>query len=313
MDNRITLVIIDYKSSIQTFSCIENIEKNCSNNIKFDYIVVDNTHSNNLKNADIICKYYIEKENTKFEEYEVSIGSYKNIEVTICYTNENLGYAKGNNVGFLLSEWLFGNEYVIFSNNDLIFDEKFDIEKLIEPFQDEKVAVIGPDITDNLGEIHQSPCKNMSFWQGTVVNYYHMISERLAPTWKSNIAYSAKSGVCDWVSGCFIVVRASDFNAIEGFDPGTFLYWEEAILGEKIRKIGKLIWFNNDVKIIHNHSTVVRKSYSEIERLRLNYQSSIYYYSKYKEISILQKIFSRILFELFVPLFWAKNVIKLNH
>lgn len=310
MRDGITLIIIDYKSVAQTFGYIEQFNKICSKKRTINYIIVDNTRNNEIKESELYCEFYKETESIECAGHNVSIGFYKDIGIAICLSNENLGYAKGNNLGFKISEQIFGNKYVIFSNNDLVFEEDFDLDILLESFCEEKVSVVGPDITDLSGKIHQSPYRYRTFWQDTVIDYYHMIHGKLTPTWETNVAYNGKSGICDWLSGCFMIVKASDFNKIEGFDPGTFLYGEEIILSERLRSIGKHMWFNNDVTIIHNHSTVVRKKYSEVERLQLNYKSSIYYYSKYKRISKYKIFISKVLFELFVPLNIIKSTIK---
>ena len=310
MRDGISLIIIDYKSAAQTFACIEHFQKMCSTKRTVNYVIVDNTINNEIKESSLYSDFYKEKNIQEYEGHNVSIGYYKDIEVAICFSNENLGYAKGNNLGFSIAEHLFGNEYVIFSNNDLVFEEGLDVDILLDSFCNENISVVGPDITDLSGKIHQSPYQYMTFWQDTVINYYHMIHGKLAPAWKTNVAYNGESGICDWLSGCFMVVKASDFSKIGGFDPGTFLYGEEIILSERLKNIGKYMWFNNDVRIIHNHSTVVRKKYSEVERLRMNYKSSIYYYSKYKEIQKYKIFVSRVLFELFIPLYLIKLSIK---
>ena len=52
-----------------------------------------------------------------------------------------------------------------------------------------------------------------------------------------------QEGFCYWVQGSFFIMRTSDFMEIDMFDPNTFLYGEEPILAEKLKRIHKRMYF----------------------------------------------------------------------
>lgn len=310
MADRVTIVIIDYKSAEATLSYLDEIKNNIYPNDCIDIIIVDNTRDRFFLHDEKVLNSIRINEYKSICGHESAIASYRDIPVVICYADDNLGYAKGNNLGFEISEEIFKNKYVIFSNNDLLFRGKFNLESFLSPFENNCVAAVGPSVVDISGKIQQNPHKYLSFWQDTVINFYHMLSDRLFGFWESDIDYSGDSKICDWLSGCFMAVRARYFGDINGFDDNTFLYSEEVILSERFDKLGKVSYFNNDVCIVHNHSSVVKDNMSEVNRMRLSVESTRYYYSRYKGVKRGKLILASILFEIFVPLYLIKQFVK---
>lgn len=310
MKNKISIIIVDYNSIEKTFAYIDELYTKVKPRGCFDIIIVDNTEDR-VAESWINMRSDLRILGTKYVDGAHSIiGMYNDINVVICFADTNVGYGKGNNIGFSVEIKLFGNEYVIFSNNDLLLEKELDIELLLKPFDNDRVAIVGPSVLDITGKVHQNPYKYISFWQYTVVNFYHMLSDKLFFFFESNIDYDGRSKDCYWVSGCFMVVRSSDFKRVGGFDESLFLYGEEVILSERLLKIGKTCYFNNDVEIVHNHSSVVRSNMSEVKRMRLSAKASRYYFKEYKCVSKPKIIVADILFEIFVPFYIIKNGIK---
>lgn len=187
----------------------------------------------------------------------------------------NLGFARGNNLGaeFLLSH--FKCDYLLFTNDDIIIDNKNVIEIMIKSFQkDDRIAVIGPQILGVDG-IPQSP-------------HYKVITPQRQIGWKllwflrrkrkhSDYRPISISGYCYWVSGCFFLIKTTDFLAIEGFDPRTFLYSEEVILAERLKKIGKKEYFCADTKVVHWGGCSTKNLKNKQLRCHLKQSNNIYY------------------------------------
>lgn len=55
----------------------------------------------------------------------------------------------------------------------------------------------------------------------------------------------------DWVSGSFMLMRKSDFEAVNGFDSDYFMYVEDVDLCKKLKNIGKKCVFQSNLNYIH--------------------------------------------------------------
>ena len=94
----------------------------------------------------------------------------------------------------------------------------------------------------------------------------------------------------DILKGSFFGIRLKDFLEVGGFDEGVFLFCEERILAKKITNNGGSIGIVFQAKYMHNHSTSIKKVYqSKTERIRLLYDSRMYYNCKYNKINKIQK------------------------
>ena len=56
---------------------------------------------------------------------------------------------------------------------------------------------------------------------------------------------------CDWVPGCYFVVRREVIDQVGLFDPRYFLYFEEVDLCMAAKRAGWVVLFNPDVEIMH--------------------------------------------------------------
>jgi N-acetylglucosaminyl-diphospho-decaprenol L-rhamnosyltransferase len=55
----------------------------------------------------------------------------------------------------------------------------------------------------------------------------------------------------DWLSGCAVALRRSAFDAVDGFDPGYFLYLEDVDLGTRLRTAGWGLWYEPAIEVVH--------------------------------------------------------------
>ena len=92
------------------------------------------------------------------------------------------------------------------------------------------------------------------------------------------------------------MARKIDFEKIGYFDDGTFLYYEENIIGKKLKDINKDTYIDNEVSIIHNLSVSVNKSFSSIKKYKILKESQKYYEKKYNNLNIFKMILLRLLY-----------------
>ena len=163
---------------------------------------------------------------------------------------ENLGYARGNNLGvdYLLRRFPDIDLFLI-TNDDIQFISSNVVDKLIEKISSfSDVAVIGPRIV-NLQDEEQLPelTPPSVGWEIRRNVLLPILGKHL----KGRMQEEVKSGYVFRLEGCFMLVRKDDFLASGKFDERTFLYREEAILSERLKAIGKRMYYDDSVTIRH--------------------------------------------------------------
>jgi GT2 family glycosyltransferase len=60
---------------------------------------------------------------------------------------------------------------------------------------------------------------------------------------------------CDWLSGCFLMVRREAIDQIGGFDEGYFLHVEDVDFCWRVRQHGGVVLFDPNATVVHLGST----------------------------------------------------------
>jgi GT2 family glycosyltransferase len=167
-------------------------------------------------------------------------------DVGILQTNENLGYARGNNVGarFLLSQ---SCAPLLFLNPDVVITREA-IEELVGALRRQPAA--GCAGGTNRSDPNRSFRKRPSPLEKLIV--YGVIRHQPGPLGRIFTRYYRKFAARHFlrpedlasgdrvyaVSGACMIFQAPAFAAIGGFDESTFLYEEEFIVSEKLLTAG---------------------------------------------------------------------------
>lgn len=228
----------------------------------------------------------------------------------VVYSQENLGYAKGNNFGVqFLQQTGLKFDYYLFSNDDITIVNNHIISQLAQGMQSNgNTGGIGPRVIA-LDGTDQSPHRKyispqrligwrlLPFLRKKQRKNIHI--DRLDPI--ANISKrnrkeldSAKilasasptppdPGECYWVSGAFIMVCSECFNQAGGFDDRTFLYYEEVILAERFKLKGWIFRYEPSVCVIHYEggSTDIKSK----KRDAIEMQSRLLYYCEYMHVN----------------------------
>lgn len=278
-----SIIIVDYNTIEKTLKYIQSIKQAVSNNQLVNYVVIQNGDANKSSTyLNTHCVYineiYKDENGRTIERYNSD-----DIEFIYCNANENLGYAKGNNLGAKIAKKLFNDEFIVISNNDLIFEEQLDLIAIKQLFDSRPdISIVGPKVV-GLKNDAQTPHKKMSalirliLWQYLMTLGIKKFRNKL-----DDIIRTESDTECDWVTGCFFYVRSDDFFECGGFDENTFLYYEEPILSARIK--GKTYFYINQ-KVIHNHSQTIKKNLSNVKNNKYCFDSGFYYYKTYTNTS----------------------------
>lgn len=282
------IVILNYNNYSDTINCIKSVYKYCST-LDLIITVVDNGSANDSVQQ-ISAFLHHQSYTYKILESDQDI-TIQESNVFIIQTNENLGYARGNNIGirFLLIQKV---EKILILNNDILFSSDI-ISPLVHCLDTHpEIGLISPLLMKDEKNIDYNCCRNiptnkilicesMRFLKlpGTkkVVDQKYLLKTN--PDLKNQqLVY------CDIVSGACIMAKTSTWEKLNGFDENTFLYYEENILFHRLKKLGLISAVLTNQKVIHlgQQST---KTMINISLLKVELQSLTYYLNNYQEIN----------------------------
>ncbi len=310
----VSLIIVDYRTIAKTLNYIEECRKAFIGDYDMHVIIVDNYENEREGLTSIAHTWHTQIRKLPIAEMAVPV--YECIcedgnIITYVAARENLGYAKGNNLGAKAARLLFQDHYYLFSNNDLRFVEPFDIDMLIKPMKDhEETAVVGPCILSIDGS-QQSPGKKPTVGIGLFAYYWDLLLPKSLKFSKriTDVVIDAKPGRCDWVTGSFLIADADKFHEVGGFDEHTFLFYEEVILAERLRKKNYSMYYTDGVKIVHEHGETVKSAFSILKGIDISFTSGMYYFRKYRHISKPVTMLAYCNYYIFRMLFRAKKAI----
>lgn len=271
----IGFVILHYNAIDETINCIDSIKKNVN---EYFICVVDNNSPNGTGN-DLAQKY----------------DNSKNIKVLL--NNENLGFAKGNNVGFRYIKNNVNCDYICLINNDtLIVQQDFE-KRIYDSFNEKSFAVLGPKIILKNGQVNRvllykptlekvkrqllrTQMKYFSIKFGIVKIvksiYNCEIKIRKQLHGKENLVYSNKQDEKMYdiiLHGCFLVFSKCFFEKYDGLNENTFLYHEEELLYLDVMRERMHTKYDPDIIIRHmedaaTNTIVSSKKNKEIFKLK---------------------------------------------
>lgn len=129
-----SFVILHYNEAKITIECINKIFDNTVGE-EVNIVIVDN-HSPDGSGKNLQEKF----SNNKF--------------VTVILLKENLGFAKGNNVGYKYAKENLCSDFICILNNDAFLRQQDFIQRVIKVYEKGGYGVIGPHITLPNGKIN---------------------------------------------------------------------------------------------------------------------------------------------------------------
>lgn len=290
----LSIIIVNYKNEEKT---IDYIKKEISKIITPHIVVVVNNSATDESN-NFLC----ESLNANLiNDIQKTIDTNK--KYFVISHKENLGYAKGNNLGAEFSIKHFDISFFLFSNNDICFIDENVVEKLIERMNSNKeIGMIGPNIIGH-DKKRQSPFPYATFWNRYFWMYW--LTPFLTKSFKNkifqlNYSEEAKEGFHYRIMGSFFMVKAIDFIECKMMDTNTFLFGEEMILTERLYNIGKKVYFLPTVSVLHDHNQTISKYIDLQKQYKIRFKSEAYYYSEYKNVNYLSILIGKYSYYLYL-------------
>lgn len=248
----IGFIILQYGRPDLTFDCIKSIQENVQDATKL-IVVVDNCSPDD--SADQIRNAFADNE-----------------EIVLLQTEQNMGFARGNNVGYEYAREKCN--FICILNSDVMLTQKDFWEILKNSYKENQFALAGPYIY--LPNMHQSETlmpkiqsyavekkrlKKKKLYARLAHLGLNPLREKLGKlgNWKS----SEKQIKIDEVplhtshenivlNGCCLIYTPVYMERFEeAFDPRTFFYGEENLLFLKVRQAGMKTYYEPGLKVEH--------------------------------------------------------------
>ena len=247
---------------------------------------------NQIKNYKVLNYIIIVDNNSSDDSYDI-LKKYEEGNIEIIKTNQNKGYAYGNNYGIKYVNEKYKIDNIIISNPDIIVSEDT-IKMLVKDLNDNDISLISPIINQH-GQILRG-WKIPTYKDELLSNINYVQRFAKKKMLYSDEHYKSDLSKVEVVSGCFFIIKNNDFKKINYFDENTFLYYEENIIGYKLKDINKNVYVDNKVSIIHDESVSVNKSVNSIKKYKILKNSQRYYVKNYLKTNIFGRIFLRFIY-----------------
>lgn len=261
-------VILNYNDYTSTISLVNNLK---TNGIEGIVCVVDN------------CS-----DNDSFDR----ISQYISDNVIVLKSDENKGYAAGNNIGCRYLKEHYDIDILFIINPDVRFSNDT-IKGILNAFAKfPQYDILTAVMTDTSGKRAGRPYIMIPTFFQNLFLCFHFYCELYNKTHRCKIDSNKEIMDIDAPQGSFFAIRSNIFEKIGYFDEGTFLYFEECCLSKKLKnydsnaRIGLL----TKLTYVHDHSTSIRSSISQQKAYEVYTDSKLYFEKKYHHIGRFRQI-----------------------
>lgn len=243
----------------------------------------------NVKNYKILDSIIL-VDNCSTNDSVKKLKKLENKKVKVIQTDVNKGYGYGINLGVIEAKKIYKDCNIIISNPDVIIKSENDIKQLLSHLKQKDIGLVGPTILEkqekNRGWKIPTPLDDILL---NIVYLHRFLRKKLILY--SDSYYNGKTSIVDAASGCFFLTTASILEEIDYFDDNVFLYYEENIIGKKLKEKGYTVVIDNEVTILHNHSVSIDKSMKKISKYKMLKESQYYFQTKYNHANIISRLF----------------------
>lgn len=256
-------VILHYCTAEMTMQSVDTLERSMEDE-NYAIVVVDNASYNGT--------------GKQLEEH------YRTDEkVTVLLSKENLGFAKGNNLGYAYAKQELGCDFICVMNNDVMIGQKDFMAKVYADYEQCGFAVEGPHIQlkngqENAMYYEMAPVETLIKERNGYIRRLKHAKSRLYGLYKLcdllllklriflgkihlmeefKLHEDMTQGVHERhenliLHGCCLIFSPDYLARFEdAFEPDTFMFREEELLYLRCKKNGLLIVYNPKLEILH--------------------------------------------------------------
>lgn len=267
MSAKVSVIIVSYNSEDFIEKCLVSLRVIAKQSLLgSEIIVLDNGSTD--KTAEIIEKFP---------------------EIKLIKSNENLGFAKGNNKAVKEAS----GDYLFFLNPDTEIpkpasqgeqvrdDANFFYELISFYGKTSDVGIVAPRLVMENGQVQSSVRK-----LPTILGAFKEYILGMQNEYSQYVPDGSSPVEVEMVYGAAMLIKKDLFEKMGGFNEKYFLYYEDADLCKRVRESGKKIFYHPGVSVKH----LVGATKSESDKSELNYGSSFRYHGLFGFL-VLQLIF----------------------
>lgn len=242
---RISIIIVSHNTKLLLERCLSgvyNVLKSDGYDLDSEVTVVDNGSMDG--SADMIRKRFL--------------------SVQLIENKKNLGFAKANNQGIVLSK----GKFLLLLNSDAELTVG-SLKIMISDLESQKnTGVIGPGLIYKDRRFQQSAGYLPDLWQ--IINWMLFIDDLpfigkyCKPYHLSSLRYYNKGSFVGWVSGACFLIRKETVDKCGALDENIFMYGEEVEWCYRIAKRGYRVFLDPRAKVYHDKGGSGSGEYSGI-------------------------------------------------
>lgn len=264
------VIILHYITTDETVNCVESILK-IKSDTRVKIVIVDNASPNGSG----------ETLSNKYENDD---------DIVVIRLNDNIGFAKANNIGYLYSVKNYSPDYIIILNNDIEFCQQGFFEEIEQLYIDYHFSILGPDIINISNNTHQNPIRTSGVTIREIKKSLLLRRYIIAVNKNNPFAVFSYSVIKKLKkhSAPKTVNVANEFNRHEvlyknpvlygacviysseyiqrhrlAFCPQTFMYFEEDFLWYMLKNRNELILYSPSLVIKHKHNGATAQAHTD--------------------------------------------------
>lgn len=265
---KLAFVILNFCTYTETTECVSSIVEHIDID-DYKILIVDNGSKDDSLNR--LQKKYLNNE-----------------RIDIISTGKNLGFALGNNVGIKYVNENYSPDFVVVLNSDIeLFQDELYFRILTE-YEHSHFGVWGPMMIIATARCDDSPWTPMSlvqareqlavfekkyqklkflpyFFYQAVNKISSVITKRQGEHHKHEDFWRYQTDV--ELQGAFLVFSKEMLQHIKGFDPRTFLYYEEQLLYLAVKRAGMKMVYDPRYAVYHKEGISTKKIKSSKSKL----------------------------------------------
>lgn len=280
----ISFIILHYKNINDTLDCLDSIKKiNSKKDVSI--IVVDNNSLNN-------------KDEKKIRKYTSDI----------IKLEENIGFAKANNIGCKYAIKKYRPEFICVINNDTIIEQIDFIEEIYNCYDNTNFDIMGPKIITNGGEsVNPFPAyknieeinKAISKTKKLLIIYHNIFLRYLLSLYINikrmivkprHLVNGLESCYDVSLHGCALIFSKKYYKKYENvFFNDTFLYHEEEFLEYRRRHDNLITYYDSNLEIFHKEGASLNNNFKDNNYKKLIFRNK----EILKSLTLLKKIYEQ--------------------
>lgn len=268
---KIVFIILHYKSLNVTKKSVEAILKNVNYQNYYILIVDNGSLDGSGRELHKIFKMYS--------------------AVKVLVSKKNLGFARGNNIGFRYAKTILKADFIVLMNNDVFIKQKNFCQVIMKMYAQKKFAVAGPDIISLKNGQHQNPVKREYYSKGDILfriirfgllwllSFFHtdQIMQKIYVKIKKNRIKKTKEPMRDYqLHGSCMIFSSQFIENYHGLCSRTFMYGEENILRFMADRDSFTMKYLPQVKVYHiEEGTTTEIFKKRVQKRRFYYRNNL--------------------------------------